>query len=213
MAFTYSTLVQAIKDYTNNTETTFVSQIDLFISNAEQRILMEVQLPEFRKNVSGTLSKDNKSLGLPSDFLAPFSLSVFTSNNYHFLINKDVNFLQESYPDITETGRPLYYAIFDSGNLLVAPLPDVDYSMELHYVYSPAGMSSGNTTTWLGTNAPDALLYATLLEAYIFMKGDAELMNYYQTRYQETLPRLKNLGEGRDRKDVYRSGQLRIPVT
>ena len=85
--------------------------------------------------------------------------------------------------------------------------------MELHYVYSPAGMSSGNTTTWLGTNAPDALLYATLLEAYIFMKGDAELMNYYQTRYQETLPRLKNLGEGRDRKDVYRSGQLRIPVT
>ena len=213
MAFTYSTLVQAIKDYTNNTETTFVSQIDLFISNAEQRILMEVQLPEFRKNVSGTLSKDNKYLGLPSDFLAPFSLSVFTSNNYHFLINKDVNFLQESYPDITETGRPLYYAIFDSGNLLVAPLPDVDYSMELHYVYSPAGMSSVNTTTWLGTNAPDALLYATLLEAYIFMKGDAELMNYYQTRYQETLPRLKNLGEGRDRKDVYRSGQLRIPVT
>ena len=213
MAFTYSTLVQAIKDYTNNTETTFVSQIDLFISNAEQRILMEVQLPEFRKNVSGTLSKDNKYLGLPSDFLAPFSLSVFTSNNYHFLINKDVNFLQESYPDITETGRPLYYAIFDSGNLLVAPLPDVDYSMELHYVYSQAGMSSGNTTTWLGTNAPDALLYATLLEAYIFMKGDAELMNYYQTRYQETLPRLKNLGEGRDRKDVYRSGQLRIPVT
>ena len=213
MAWTFTTLTQAIKDYTNNTETTFVSQIDLFISNAEQRILMEVQLPEFRKNVSGTLSKDNKYLGLPSDFLAPFSLSVFTSNNYHFLINKDVNFLQESYPDITETGRPLYYAIFDSGNLLVAPLPDVDYSMELHYVYSPAGMSSGNTTTWLGTNAPDALLYATLLEAYIFMKGDAELMNYYQTRYQETLPRLKNLGEGRDRKVVYRSGQVRITVT
>lgn len=213
MAFTYSTLVEAIKDYTNNTETTFVSQIDLFISNAEQRILMEVQLPEFRNNVSGTLSQDNKYLGLPSDFLAPFSLSVFTSDSYHFLINKDVNFLQESYPDITEKGRPLYYAIFNSGNLLVAPMPDIDYSMELHYVYSPAGMSSGNTTTWLGTNAPDALLYATLLEAYIFMKGDAELMNYYQTRYQETLPRLKNLGEGRDRKDVYRSGQLRIPVT
>ena len=213
MAFTYSTLVEAIKDYTNNTETTFVSQIDLFISNAEQRILMEVQLPEFRNNVSGTLSQDNKYLGLPSDFLAPFSLSVFTSDSYHFLINKDVNFLQESYPDITEKGRPLYYAIFNSGNLLVAPMPDIDYSMELHYVYSPAGMSSGNTTTWLGTNAPDALLYASLLEAYIFMKGDAELMNYYQTRYQETLPRLKNLGEGRDRKDVYRSGQLRIPVT
>jgi len=213
MAFTYSTLVQAIKDYTDNTETTFVSQIDQFITNAEQRILMEVQLPVFRKNVSGTLSQDNKYLGLPADFLAPFSLSVVSSNNYYFLINKDVNFLQEAYPDLTEKARPQYYAIFNDNNLLVAPMPDVDYSMEFHYVYSPDGMSPTTTTTWLGTNAPDALLYGCLLEAYIFMKGDAEIMNYYQTRYQETLPRLKNLGEGRDRKDVYRSGQLRIPVT
>jgi len=213
MAFTYSTLVQAIKDYTDNTETVFVSQIDQFISNAEQRILMEVQLPVFRKNVQGTLSTDNKYLALPVDFLAPFSLSTIVSDNYYFLLNKDVNFLQESYPDTTETGRPLYYAIFDETNLLVAPLPDADYLMEFHYVYKPDGISSTNTTTWLGTNAPDALLYACLLEAYVFMKGDAELMTYYQTRYQETLPRLKNLGEGRDRKDVYRSGQLRVPVT
>ena len=213
MAFTYSTLVQAIKDYTDNTETVFVSQIDQFISNAEQRILMEVQLPVFRKNVQGTLSTDNKYLALPVDFLAPFSLSTIVSDNYFFLLNKDVNFLQESYPDTTETGRPLYYAIFDETNLLVAPLPDADYLMEFHYVYKPEGISSTNTTTWLGTNAPDALLYSCLLEAYVFMKGDAQLMTYYQTRYQETLPRLKNLGEGRDRKDVYRSGQLRVPVT
>jgi hypothetical protein len=213
MALTYSTLVQAIKDYTDNTETVFVSQIDQFISNAEQRILFEVQLPVFRKNTQGTLTSANKYLALPNDFLAPFSLSVVSSNTYYFLLNKDVNFLQESYPETTETGRPLYYAIFDDTNLLVAPVPDADYTMEFHYVYKPDGLSSSNTTTWLGTNAYDALLYASLIEAYIFMKGDAELLTYYQTRYQETLPRVKNLGEGRDRKDVFRSGQLRIAVT
>ncbi|ANS05145.1 hypothetical protein [uncultured Mediterranean phage] len=213
MALTYSTLVQAIKDYTDNTETVFVSQIDQFISNAEQRILFEVQLPVFRKNTQGTLTSANKYLALPNDFLAPFSLSVVSSNTYYFLLNKDVNFLQESYPDTTETGRPLYYSIFDDTNLLVAPVPDADYTMEFHYVYKPDGLSSSNTTTWLGTNAYDALLYASLIEAYIFMKGDAELLTYYQTRYQETLPRVKNLGEGRDRKDVFRSGQLRIAVT
>ena len=213
MAFTYATLVQAIKDYTDNTETTFVDQIDRFISNAEQRILFEVQLPVFRKNQQGTLNASNKYLALPTDFLAPFSLSVVVSNSYHFLLNKDVNFIQASYPDTTETGRPKFYAIFDDTNLIVGPVPDAAYTMEFHYFYAPAGLSSSNTTTWLGTNAYDALLYAALVEAYIFMKGDAELLSYYQGRYQETLPRLKNLGEGRDRKDVYRSGQLRVQVT
>ncbi len=213
MAFTYSTLVQAIKDYTDNTETTFVSQIDQFISNAEQRILFEVQLPVFRKNQQGTLAASNKYLALPNDFLASFSLSVVLSNTYYFLLNKDVNFIQESYPDTTETGRPLFYAIFDDTNLIVAPVPDAAYTMEFHYFYAPTGLSSTNTTSWLGTNAYDALLYAALIEAYIFMKGDSELLSYYHGRYQECLPRVKNLGEGRDRKDVYRSGQLRIPVT
>jgi len=213
MAFTYATLVQAIKDYTDNTETTFVDQIDRFISNAEQRILFEVQLPVFRKNQQGTLNASNKYLALPTDFLAPFSLSVVVSNSYHFLLNKDVNFIQASYPDTTETGRPKFYAIFDDTNLIVGPMPDAAYTMEFHYFYAPTGLSSSNTTTWLGTNAYDALLYAALVEAYIFMKGDAELLSYYQGRYQETLPRLKNLGEGRDRKDVYRSGQLRVQVT
>ena len=213
MAFTYSTLVQAIKDYTDNTETTFVSQIDQFISNAEQRILFEVQLPVFRKNQQATLAASNKYLALPNDFLASFSLSVVLSNTYYFLLNKDVNFIQESYPDTTETGRPLFYAIFDDTNLIVAPVPDAAYTMEFHYFYAPTGLSSTNTTSWLGTNAYDALLYAALIEAYIFMKGDSELLSYYHGRYQECLPRVKNLGEGRDRKDVYRSGQLRIPVT
>ena len=213
MALTYSTLVQAIKDYTDNAETVFVSQIDRFIANAEQRILFEVQLPVFRKNQQGTLNASNKYLALPNDFLAPFSLSVVSSNTYYFLLNKDVNFIQESYPDTTETGRPKFYAIFDDTNLIVAPVPDAEYTMEFHYFYAPTGLSSSNTSTWLSNNAYDALLYASLVEAYIFMKGDAELLSYYQGRYQETLPRLKNLGEGRDRKDVYRSGQLRIQVT
>ena len=213
MALTYSTLVQAIKDYTDYEETVFVSQIDRFISNAEQRILLDVQLPVFRKNQQGTLNADNKYLALPSDFLAPFSLSVVSSNTYDFLLNKDFNFIQESYPDTTETGKPKFYAIFDDTNLIVAPMPDAAYTMEFHYFYAPDGLSAANTSTWLSSNAYDSLLYAALVEAYIFMKGDTELLSYYQGRYQETLPRLKNLGEGRDRKDVYRSGQLRIPVT
>jgi hypothetical protein len=209
----YSTLVQAIKDYLDNTETTFVSQIDQFIANAEERLLFDVQLPVFRKNTQGTLTSANKYLALPTDFLAPFSLSAISSNTYYFLLNKDVNYLQEAYPDTTETGRPQFYAIFDDTNLLVAPVPDADYTMEFHYLYEPTGLSSSNTTTWLSQNATDALLYSTLIEAYVFMKGDVELMTYYQTRYQECLPRIKNLGEGRVRKDVYRSGQLMIPVT
>tara|TARA_R110002020_G_scaffold368897_3_gene580687 strand:- start:152 stop:787 length:636 start_codon:yes stop_codon:yes gene_type:complete len=210
---TYAELVQAIKDYTDNAETTFVSQIDQFIANAEERILFDVQLPVFRKNQQGSLTASNKYLALPSDFLAPFSLSVITGGNYYFLLNKDVNYLQEAYPDEAETGRPKFYAIFDDTNLLVAPTPDGTYTMEFHYLYGPAGLSSTDTTTWLSLNATNALLYAALIEAYVFMKGDGELMTYYQTRYQECLPRIKNLGEGRDRKDVYRSGQLRIPVT
>tara|TARA_R110002020_G_scaffold88008_2_gene216524 strand:+ start:3964 stop:4599 length:636 start_codon:yes stop_codon:yes gene_type:complete len=209
----YSTLVQAIQDYTQNAETTFVSMIDTFIGSAEERLLFDVQLPVFRKNQQGTLSQSNKYLALPADFLAPFSLSAITGNNYYFLLNKDVNYLQEAYPDETETGRPKFYAIFDDLNLLVAPVPDADYTMEFHYLYEPAGLSETTTTTWLSTNATNALLYATLIEAYVFMKGDGEIMTYYQTRYQECLPRIKNLGEGRDRKDVYRSGQLTIPVT
>ena len=210
---TYAELVQAIKDYTDNQETTFVSQIDQFIGNAEERILFDVQLPVFTKNQQGTLAASNKYLALPNDFLAPFSLSVTASGNYYFLLNKDVNYLQEAYPDVTETGRPQFYAIFDDTNLLVAPTPDSAYTVEFHYLYEPAGLSSTNTTTWLSTNATNALLYAALIEAYVFMKGEADLMTYYQTRYQECLPRVKNLGEGRDRKDIYRSGQLRIPVT
>ena len=213
MALTYSTLVQAIKDYTDYEETVFVSQIDRFIKNAEQRNLLDVQLPVFRRNQQGTLNADNKYLALPNDFLAPFSLSVVSSNTYDFLLNKDVNFIQESYPDTTEKGKPKFYAIFDDTNLIVAPMPDAAYTMEFHYFYAPDGLSATNTSTWLSSNAYDSLLYAALVEAYIFMKGDTELLSYYQGRYQETLPRLKNLGEGRDRKDVYRSGQLRIPVT
>ena len=210
---TYAELVQAIKDYTDNQETTFVDQIDQFIKNAEERILYDVQLPVFTKNQQGVLASDNKYLALPNDFLAPFSLSVITGNNYYFLLNKDVNYLQEAYPDTTETGRPQFYAIFDDTNLLVAPVPDAAYTVEFHYLYQPEGISASNSTTWLSTNASNALLYASLIEAYVFMKGEADLMTYYQTRYQECLPRVKNLGEGRDRKDIYRSGQLRIPVT
>ena len=213
MAWTYATLVQAIKDYTDNTESVFVSQIDQFITNAEERLLHEVQFPDFRKNATVNISDGVKYLTLPSDWLAPFSLSIVLSNQYYFLENKDVNFLQEGYPLTTETGRPVYYSIFDTLNFILAPVPDQDYVAEIHYFYKPLGLSDSTTTTWLGTNAADGLLYACLIEAYIFMKGDQELMLYYKTRYDESLERLRNFASGRLRKDVYTGGQLRIPVT
>jgi hypothetical protein len=213
MALTYTTLVQAIKDYTDNTETTFVSQIDQFIANAEDRILYEVQLPDFRTNATGNITKDIEFLQMPTDWIAPFSISIVLSNQYYFLLQKDVNFLQEAYPITTEKGRPLYYAIYDTDNFLLRPVPDIAYTAEIHYFYRPTGLSGSTATTWISTYAADALLYACLIEAYVFMKGDQELMLYYNTRYGESISRLKNLGEGRMRKDVYEDGQLRIPVT
>ena len=213
MAFTYTTLVQAIKDYTDNTETTFVSQIAQFIANAEDRILYEVQLPDFRTNATGNITKDIEFLQMPTDWIAPFSISIVLSNQYYFLLQKDVNFLQEAYPITTEKSRPLYYAIYDTDNFLLRPVPDIAYTAEIHYFYRPNGLSGSTATTWISTYAADALLYACLIEAYVFMKGDQELMLYYNTRYGESISRLKNLGEGRMRKDVYEDGQLRIPVT
>ena len=190
MAFTFTTHKTAIQDYSENTETTFTNNLTRFILNSEERILKECQLEAFRKNSTGTTPNGVKFLSMPTDFLAPFSLSVITGNNYYFLLNKDVNYLQEAYPDTTETVRPQFYAIFYDTNLLVAPVPDAAYTVEFHYLYQPAGISASNTTTWLSTNASNALLYASLIEAYLFMKGEADLMTYYQTRYQECLPRV-----------------------
>ncbi len=214
MAYTFTTLKTAIQDYTQNTETTFVSQLSRFILNAEERILKEAQLDVFRKNASGVTTSGNKYLSKPSDFLAQNSLSVISSSENKFLLYKQVTFLQDYNPNPATTGLPLYYADWNDQSFLLSPTPDANYNVELHYFFRPVSITaSGDGTSYLGNNAELALLYGSLVEAYTFMKGEADLLQLYNTRFQESLQWIKNLGEGRDRKDIYRSGQLRIPVS
>ena len=209
MAWTFATLKTAIQDYTDNSETTFVTNLPTFIQEAEDRIVDLVDLPDFRQNDSGRISADNKYLELPSSFLAPFSLSLTSSGNVQYLINKDVNFIHEAFPTTTARGTPEYYAVFDATHFILGPTPDVTYDAEIHYLQKPASITAGSAT-WLGTNATDALLYGCLVEAYTFMKGDADLLGEYKERFERAIRRLKNLGEGRLTKDQYRNGKLRI---
>lgn len=211
MAWTYATLVQAVKDWTQNDETTFNSQIDNFIRNAEERILYSVDLDVFRKNVSGTTTSGNKYLAVPSDFLSPFSLAVTVNGSTSFLLNKDVEYLQE-YNPTGATGAPKYYALFDINNFILAPIPAGNYAVEMHYYYKPASIIQTGTS-WLGDNAEQALFYACLFEAYTFMKGEQDLLNVYNQRYAEALTRLKNFGEGRENTDAYRDGLVRVRAT
>jgi hypothetical protein len=208
MAWTYTTLVQAIKDFTEYSETTFNDNIDTFIQNCEERLLYAVSLEVFRKNIAGTCTASNKYLGVPTDFLSPFSLSVTASGSTTFLLNKDVEYLQE-YNPTGATGVPKYYAFFDINTFLLAPVPASGYATELHYYYRPASIVTAGTS-WLGTNAEQALLYGTLVEAYTYMKGEPDLIQLYNNRFLESLNRLKNFGEGRETVDAYRDGLIRV---
>ena len=209
MTYTLSTLKQAIQDFTENDETTFVNNLDNFIKNSEERLLKLVDLDYFRKNVTATTSANNKFLALPSDYLASFSLSVQNSGQASFLLQKDVNYLQEFNPDPTVTGLPRYYAPFDVDNLILAPTPDQAYTVELHYYYRPQSITAtASGTSWFGDNAPDALFYACLVEANIFMKGDQAVSQEYTQRFTEALVRLKNYAEGVENTDAYRVGMV-----
>ena len=209
---TYTELVAAIKSYTENDYST--TDVNTFIQNAEQRIHNTVQLPDLRKNVTGTMSLGNKYFSLPSDWLSTFSIAVINSDNeYTYLLNKDVNFVRESFPDTDSGfyGKPEYYGIFDDNTMILGPTPDANYSAELHYYYYPKTIvTAGNT--WLGDNFDTALFYGALLEAAAFMKEDADTVTQYTARYSEVMQLLKNLGDGKNRRDAYRSGQERIPV-
>ena len=203
----YATLVQAIKDYTENTESTFVTNIDNFIGQAERRIILDVELPVFHKSVSGTMTTSNSYLAKPTDFLTAFSLAtISTGNVYTYLLPKDVSFMREMSPDTDDTGQPRYYGHFSDVSFILSPIPDANYTTELHYKYAPAQISSGTTTTWLGDNADTALLYGCLVEAYTFMKGEAELIQLYNARYKEALQSVRTLGEFDDQRDWYRDG-------
>ena len=223
----YAQLFETIKGYVENdfpntswsdsagtgtVTLTSKEQVDTFIREAEQRIFNTVQLLDLRKNVTGNVTSGNKYLSVPTDWLANFSLAVIDGDgNYEYLLNKDVNFIRQAYPNPNDTGLPYCYAYFDENSYILGPTPDANYAVELHYFYYPPSIVTAGTS-WLGDNFDSALLYGALLEAYTFMKGEPDVMAEYQKRYEEAMGLLKQLGDGKNRQDMYRSGQVRYPV-
>ena len=215
MSFTLATLKTAIQDYADNSETSFVTNLPNFIKAAEEKIFKGVDLDIFRKNVTSAFTSSDQFLSVPTDYLASFSLQITTSGSESFLLQKDVNYLREYTPASSTTGLPKYYARFDSDNFIVAPTPNSNYTLELHYYYRPASLTAGadSGTTWLSTNAPFALLYGSLIEAYYYMKGEPDVIAQYEKNYVFYLQRLKDLGEARENEDAYRQGLPRAQRT
>lgn len=215
MSFTYATLKTAIGDYLESSETTFTNNLPTFIQEAEDRILKFVELPEQRKNVQGQTTADTRFLACPSDFLAPMSLAIISSNTYTYLDLKHASFLKEYSPTTTVTGQPKYYSIFSQDSFSLAPVPDAIYTVELHYLYKPASLTSGSDsgTTVLSTDYPDALLYGSLVEGAIFLKETPDVIAQFEARFKEAIMRMKNLSEGRDTRDEYRYDSLRSVVS
>ena len=213
MSFTYATLKTAIQDYTDNSETTFVANLPNFVKAAEDRIFESVDLELFRKNVTSSFSASDQYLTIPSDLLAVFSFQITTSGSENFLLQKDVNFLREYTPNASTTGVPKYYAVFSTEHFLIAPTPDDNYTVELHYYYRPTSLVDTATTTWMSANAPNVLLYGSLFEAYTFMKGEQDVIALYEKRFMDGLSRLKDLGEARENHDAYRRGLPSRPRT
>ena len=208
---TYAELKSLIQNYLENTETTFVADLPKIIEQAETRILKSVKLPVFRKNVEGSITSGNKYLNTPSDFLDNYSLALTNSDSQEFLLFKDVNFIREAYPNPSTTGVPKHYALFDNTTFILGPTPSSSFTFELHYFYQPQSITeSADGTSWLGTNAESAILYGSILEAYVFLKGEPDLMQLYSTRYDSALADLKKLGEGYSTTDGYRSGSVRV---
>lgn len=223
---TYDELVAAVTDYTENTVPTV--NMNTFITQAEQRIYNSVQFPSLRKNVTGVLTANNKYLSLPGDFLSTYSLAVIDATGaYEYLLNKDVNFIRQAYPNPTDTAIPKYYALFgpsttndvtpvitDELSAILGPTPDAAYNVELHYYYYPESITvAADGHTWLGDNFDSVLFYGTLVEAYTYMKGEQDIMAFYNAKYQEALSMAKRLGDGLERGDAYRDGQTKIKVT
>ena len=221
----YTQLSAAIQAYTENTEADFVANIPVFVTQAEQRIYNSVQFPSIRKNVTSTIAVNTKYLDCPLDFLAVYSMAVIdASGNYEYLLNKDVNFIRQAYPQPTDKGTPKYYALFgptvltsviyDELSFIIGPTADASYGVELHYYYYPESITvAADGQTWLGDNFDSVLLYGSLVEAYTYMKGEQDMMALYNGKYQEALALAKRLGDGMERQDAYRSGQYRQAVT
>jgi hypothetical protein len=223
----YSELVTAIEAYVQNYESDFIANIPVFVRQTETRIYNSVQIPSLRRNQTGTLTPSNKYLSAPDDFLSVYSMAVIegygtAAETYHYLLNKDVNFIRAAYPMPIDIGLPQYYAIFGSRvsnttttnelSFIIGPTPDTNYRVELHYYYYPESIVTAGTT-WLGDNYDPALFYGALREAYLFIKGEPDLIANVAAKYDEAMGELKRLGDGLERQDAYRSGQVRIQVT
>jgi hypothetical protein len=209
----YAELTQALQDYLETQETSFVSSIPTFVRQAEERIYRSVQIPELRKNVTANMTAGNQYLARPSDFLSVFSLAVVDgSGDYMYLYDKDVNFIREAYPRASTQGVPKYYAQFDGdqvgteGNFILGPTPNANYAVELHYYFDPPSIVD-TSTSWLGDNAETALLYGSLVEAYTYLKGDADMLQLYITRYNEAMLQLFGI-DLRSKRDDYRDGTM-----
>jgi hypothetical protein len=228
----YTQLSNAIQAYTENTEADFIAQVPVFVTQAEQRIYNSVQFPSIRKNQYSLITANNKYISLPNDFLAVYSLALVTdvtsanldTGTYEYLLNKDANFIRQAYPTPNDTGEPKYYALFgptilssaitNELSLILGPTPDAAYYVELHYYYYPESITTVTSgQTWLGDNFDTVLLYGSLVEAYTYMKGEADMMALYNQKYMEALALAKRLGDGMERQDAYRSGQYRQAVT
>jgi hypothetical protein len=226
----YNELFAQIQSYTENqfppmilangSTVSVTTQIDTFIEQAERRIYNTVQIPSLRKNVTGTCTANNKYLACPNDYLSSFSLAVIdaVTGEYEYLLNKDVNFIRQSYPSPTDTGKPRYYALFGSRlndpnelTFILGPTPNLNYGAELHYFYYPESIVTAGTS-WLGDNYSPVLLYGSLVEAYTYMKGETDMLQAYQAKYNEALQQLNRLGTGLERGDAYRDGQAKIKV-
>lgn len=215
---TYSELVTQIQNYM---ETTFsTTNVDNFIKQAEQRIYNSVQIPSLRRNSTGLTTANNKYLQCPSDFLSVYSMAVVNDDgDYEYLLNKDVNYIRQVYPSPTYAAIPKYYALFGPDysaprelTFILGPTPDAIYTVELHYFYYPESIVTSGQS-WLGDNFDSALLYGSLREAYLFNKGEQDLVANVEAKYAEAMALLKQLGDGKERQDAYRSGQVRVPVT
>lgn len=208
----YAQLSTAIQDYAESFEQVFVDNIPNFVQLAEERIYNSVQLPAIRRNVTGMLTAGDKYLSLPTDYLATFSLAVTDNNGeQQFLLDKDVNFIRQSYPSANDVGIPRYFGQFAPYTFIIGPTPDQNYVVELHQYYYPESIVTAGTS-WVGDNFETALLYGALREAVIFQKGEQDMVAYYDQKYQESMALLKDLGDGKERRSAYRDGQLKLPV-
>jgi hypothetical protein len=215
----YAELVTAVTDYCENTFQT--TDMDTFIRQAEQRIYNTAQPANLRKNMTGTLTAGNKYLSAPSDFLSVYSLAVYPAagGDYLYLLNKDVNFMREAYPNPSSLGKPKHYAIFGPNSydvneltFILGPTPDASYKAELHFYYYPESIVTAGTT-WLGDNFDSVLLYGTICEAFVYMRQEGDMVKLAQDRYVQAIALYKNLADGKQRADAYRDGQLRVGVS